>query len=198
MKNLNQLNTFLLVFFGIFLIASIVVYEKKLDALNEKNEKIANHSNERFLYLESDFNQKIDELNSKINLVDDQLTNLEAFAKGDYINQKKDLGKFREYTDFIGDTENLKYKLKTKFINNAVHFVFSIEHEENSDLSSLQKFILEFLDKDGFTVIKQNVYVHEMTDLISGNEYIFSNKFDANKEAYLLIDDAKVAWTTWK
>ena len=89
--------------------------------------------------------------------------------------------------------------IKTKFINNAVHFVFSVEYEENSDyLSSLKSFRLEFTDKDGFTIVKKDVFVREMTVMINGNESEFSGKFDTNKETYLLIDDAYVVWIPWE
>lgn len=197
MKNLNQLNTFLSVFFGISLIASIAVYEKKLDALNETIEEATNHSNETLLNLDDDFNQKVDKLNSKINSVDEQLTNLESFIKGDYINQTKDLNEFKEYKGSIGENDNLKYKLKTKLINNAMHFIFIVEYEKESDyLSSLQRFILEFLDKDGFTVIKQEVYVHELTLSISEDKATFSDKFETDKEIYLLIDKAEISWVS--
>lgn len=197
MKILNQVNTFLLVLFSICLIVSIAVYEKKLVALNETIEEATNHSNETLLNLDDDFNQKVDKLNSKINSVDEQLTNLEAFIKGDYINQTKDLNEFKEYKGSIGENDNLKYKLKTKLINNAMHFIFIVEYEKESDyLSSLQRFILEFLDKDGFTVIKQEVYVHEMTLSISGDKATFSDKFGTDKEIYLLIDNAEISWVS--
>lgn len=197
MKILNQVNTFLLVLFSICLIVSIAVYEKKLVALNETIEEATNHSNETLLNLDDDFNQKVDKLNSKINSVDEQLTNLEAFIKGDYINQTKDLNEFKEYKGSIGENDNLKYKLKTKLINNAMHFIFIVEYEKESDyLSSLQRFILEFLDKDGFTVIKQEVYVHELTLSISGDKATFSDKFGTDKEIYLLIDNAEISWVS--
>jgi len=197
MKILNQVNTFLLFLFSICLIVSIAVYEKKLVALNETIEEATNHSNETLLNLDDDFNQKVDKLNSKINSVDEQLTNLEAFIKGDYINQTKDLNEFKEYKGSIGENDNLKYKLKTKLINNAMHFIFIVEYEKESDyLSSLQRFILEFLDKDGFTVIKQEVYVHELTLSISGDKATFSDKFGTDKEIYLLIDNAEISWVS--
>lgn len=197
MKILNQVNTFLLVLFSICLIVSIAVYEKKLVALNETIEEATNHFNETLLNLDDNFNQKVDKLNSKINSVDEQLTNLEAFIKGDYINQTKDLNEFKEYKGSIGENDNLKYKLKTKLINNAMHFIFIVEYEKESDyLSSLQRFILEFLDKDGFTVIKQEVYVHELTLSISGDKATFSDKFGTDKEIYLLIDNAEISWVS--
>lgn len=42
-------------------------------------------------------------------------------------------------------------------------------YEENSDyLSSLKSFRVEFTDKDGFTIVKKDVFVQEMTVMING------------------------------
>jgi hypothetical protein len=179
MKNLNQVNTFLLVLFSICLIVSIAVYEKKLVALNETIQEVSNLSNEMLLNLD-----------------------------GNYINQIKDLGGYEEYTGSIDYIDGYKYKLKTKYINNAMHIVFSIPNiqwEEDGEmvydmqLTKIKKFFFVFLDKDRFTLLRtEEVHLKQMDFWRSKIEIIFSTKFDINEDTYLLIDDVIVGWKKWE